>query len=200
MKIVLFGDSIMEGKTGIAPEESFFPQLEKFCGPSHRLINAGKGGNSAREAMARLESDVLIHEPDLILLEFGGNNHDPRAGHESRRVNDREFTALLERFQSKIPEKCRVMALTFPPIINHRHQFFHLVPGGLVDEELQSQRQILRERAKRRHWLLLDLYELVLPRKEELILPDGIHLNPAGHRFLAEKIGEKLQSSFPEEF
>lgn len=50
---------------------NIFPK-DEFC-----VINAGVGGNSDREKIARLEKDVLAHNPDFILLEFGGNNSDP---------------------------------------------------------------------------------------------------------------------------
>ena len=78
MKIVAFGDSITEGLAGgITPEQNWLNQLSKKLGSGFELVNAGVGGNSSREAMARYERDVLAHDPDIVLLEFGGNNHDP---------------------------------------------------------------------------------------------------------------------------
>ena len=113
MIIAAFGNSIMEGKTGISPHESWFSLLQNELGSSHTLINAGVGGNSAREAAARWEKDVLEKNPDLILLELGGNNHDPRPGHEFRRVDDEEFSAILKKLHSSLPEKFPV-AKSFP--------------------------------------------------------------------------------------
>ena len=200
MIIAAFGDSITEARTGIAPEQGWDELLRKELGPSHTFVNAGVGGNSAREAAARWERDVLARKPDYILLELGGNNHDPRPGHEARRVNDEEFLAILRRLHASLPDNFPVAALTFPPIINDLHQFFPLVPGGKVDEELDSQRQILRDFAAEKQWDVLDLHKIIYPRRYELILPDGVHLNAAGNILLKEKVWELLKKRFPEEF
>ena len=196
MKIVAFGDSITEGVAGgIAPEQNWLYLLGKKLGPQFELFNAGVGGNSAREAMKRFEKDVLSREPDVVLLEFGGNNHECRPGREARRVDDREFRLLLEKFKAGLPGKCQVIAVTFPPIINEQHQFNQLVPGGKLDEELHSQRQIVRDFAAENGYPLLDLYRLIYPRRYELILPDGVHLNAAGQVFFAEQAAAVLESS-----
>ena len=200
MIIAAFGDSITEARTGIAPEQGWGELLQKELGPSHTFVNAGVGGNSAREAAARWERDVLARKPDYILLELGGNNHDPRKGNEARRVSDEEFLAILQRLHASLPMNFPVAALTFPPIINEQHQFFPLVPNGKVDEELNSQRQILRNFAVENHWDILDLYNIIYPRRYELILPDGVHLNAAGNLLLKEKVWELLKKRFPEEF
>ena len=200
MIIAAFGDSIMEARTGISPEEGWDTLLKKELGASHTLVNAGVGGNSAREAAARWERDVLARRPDYILLELGGNNHDPRPGHEARHVGDEEFLEILKKLRASLPENFPAAALTFPPVIDEQHQFFPLVPGGRVDGELESQRRILRDFAAESGWDLLDLHKIFYPRRHELILPDGVHLNAAGNRLLKEKIWELLQKRFPREF
>ena len=87
MKIVAFGDSITEGRAGgITPEQNWLNLLGQKLGSDFELFNAGVGGNSAREAMGRFEKDVLSHAPDVVLLEFGGNNHDPAPERKARRV------------------------------------------------------------------------------------------------------------------
>ena len=193
MKIVAFGDSITEGRTGVEPEDNWLLKLDHLLEHKHVLINAGHGGNSAREAMMRYEKDVLSHDPDLVLLEFGGNNHDPRPERSHRKVDDVEFVSLLEKFKSGLPGKCQVVVITFPPIIDELHIFYKLVPGGKLDEQLQSQRQIVREFAERNNYPLLDLYKLIYPNRYELVLPDGVHLSPAGHTFFAEQMAKLLR-------
>ena len=192
MKIVAFGDSIMEGKTGnIKPEEHFLTLLGEKLGSSFELINAGVGGLSARNSMERYEKDVLAHDPDLVILEFGGNNHDFR--NPARIVPDEEFKGHLRTFKEKLPEGCRVLVLTFPPIIDEQHIFHKLKPEMKLDESLNTHRQIVRDFAEENHYPLLDLYKLMYPRRYELLLPDGVHHNQAGHAFLAEKLYEALK-------
>jgi lysophospholipase L1-like esterase len=135
----------------------------------------------------------LVHDPDLVLLEFGGNNHDPRPERSHRKVDDAEFISLLEKFKSGLPGKCQVVVITFPPIIDELHIFYKLVPGGKLDDQLQSQRQIVREFAERNNYPLLDLYKLIYPNRYELVLPDGVHLSPSGHTFFAEQMAKLLR-------
>ena len=191
MRIVAFGDSITEGKTGVTPDQNWLLLLGKKLGPRYELFNAGVGGNSAREAMARFEKDVLARDPDAVLLEFGGNNNDPR--NPDRQVDDAEFKRHLLDFSSRLPENCKVVMITFPPIIDEQHAWSVLIPGGKVDVQLDPQRQIVRGFAAENGWPLLDLYRLMYPRRYELILPDGVHLNPAGHVFFAEAVYQLLK-------
>jgi lysophospholipase L1-like esterase len=83
--------------------------------------------------------------------------------------------------------------VTFPPIINEKHLYFKQVPGGKVDEELHSQREIVRKFAQENNYPLLDLYKLILPNKEELISSDGIHLSAKGHTFFAQEMEKVLR-------
>ena len=191
MRIVAFGDSITEGRTGVRPEENWLLLLGKKVGPGFELFNAGVGGNSAREAMTRYERDVLARDPDAILLEFGGNNNDPR--NPRRRVDDAEFKQHLIQFKKLLPKSCRVMMITFPPIIDELHAWRNLIKTGSLDAELHSQRQIVRDFAAENRWPLLDLYHLMWDRRYELILPDGVHLNPAGQAFFAEAVYQLMK-------
>lgn len=191
MRIVAFGDSITEGKTGVTPEQNWLFLLGKKLGPRFELFNAGVGGNSAREAMARYEKDVLALKPDAILLEFGGNNNDPR--NPVRQVDDAEFRQHLLDFRSRLPKNCKVVMITFPPIIDEQHAWTKMIPDGRLDDQLQSQRQIVRDFAAENHWPLLDLYRLMWDRRYELIQPDGVHFNPAGHVFFAEAVYQLIK-------
>ena len=193
--LVAFGDSITEGRTGVTPEDNWLLKLGSKLGKEYKLYNAGVGGNSAREAMRRYEKDVLACNPDIVLVEFGGNNHDPAPVRKSRRVTDKEFRSLLEKFKAGLPANCKVVMITFPPIIDEQHVYFKRVPGGKVDAELQSQRQIVRDFARKNGYPLLDLYKKIYPRRYELILRDGVHLSPAGHTFFAEEVEKTLKKA-----
>ncbi len=191
MRIVAFGDSITAGTTGVKPEENWLRLLGKKVGPGFELFNAGVGGNSAREAMARYEKDVLARDPDAILIEFGGNNNDPY--NAQRRVDDTEFKQHLIQFKNRLPKSCRVMMITFPPVIDELHAWRNQIKTGSLDANLHSQRQIVRDFAAENGWPLLDLYKLMYPRRYELILKDGVHLNPAGQEFFAEAVYQLMK-------
>ena len=89
--------------------------------------------------------------------------------------------------------QCKVVMITFPPIIDEQHAWRNLIPGGKLDDQLQSQRQIVRDFAAENRWPLLDLYKLMWDRRYELILPDGVHLNPAGQVFFSEAVYQLIK-------
>jgi len=69
MKMIFLGDSLTEGHYG----GSYVAALQaKF--PDHELVNAGRGGNTVINLLARLESDVLDHNPDAVFVMVGGND------------------------------------------------------------------------------------------------------------------------------
>lgn len=77
--IVAFGDSNTEvtfhtqGRmnwVGLLSEALF----ETYGNGACTMINAGKCGSSYEEGLARLERDVLRHQPDLVILAFGMND------------------------------------------------------------------------------------------------------------------------------
>ena len=190
-RIVAFGDSITESVIGIRPEENWLRLLQAKLGARAVTFNAGVGGNSAREAMARFEKDVLVRDPDVVLIEFGGNNHDPRR--PDRRVNDDEFRDHLETFRARLPIGCRVVAVTFPPIKDEWHAYGRHAnfPQGL-DAAMEPQREILRAFARQNGWAILDLYKLLKPTVDSVLLKDGVHLNPAGQRAFADAAEKAL--------
>ena len=193
-RIVAFGDSITEGVIGIKPEENWLRLLQTKLGDRAVTINAGVGGNSAREAMARLEKDVLARDPDVVLIEFGGNNHDPNR--PERQVKDDEFRAHLETFRARLPAGCRVIAVTFPPIKDEWHAYGRhaAFPKGL-DAAMEPQREILRAFARENGWAILDLHARMMPMRDEVLLRDGVHLNPKGQRVFAEAAEKTLSAN-----
>ena len=197
VRVVAFGDSITQGVIGIRLEENWLRLLQVEMGDGYRMFNAGIGGNSAREAMARFERDVLSRAPDVVLIEFGGNNNDPHR--PERRVGDDEFRRHLRTFRDGLPKSCKVVAITFPPLKEEWHRRYLGVSEGAPKEVypgnagLDSQRQILRDFARESGWPVVDLYEIMKDRHERLVLRDGVHLNPEGQKVFADAVRKVLK-------
>ena len=77
--IVALGSSSTFG-TGASDTSLSFPsqfarELQRvFPASAIRLFNAGIGGNVGTDLDARLERDVLVHTPDLVILQTGTND------------------------------------------------------------------------------------------------------------------------------
>jgi lysophospholipase L1-like esterase len=90
--IVAFGDSMTEG-IGAVPDQSYPAQLERLVG--HRVINAGRSGETVSDALARLDRDVLTHNPALVLLCLGGNDLIQRVAPEQTMADLRQIIRII---------------------------------------------------------------------------------------------------------
>ena len=102
--IVAFGDSVTHGAlTGgeINYETVYWNRLRKKINERRNyvpvnVINAGIGGITAKDSLERMQSQVLKHEPDLVIVCFGLNDVN---GTLENYLNSLEtiFKACLER-------------------------------------------------------------------------------------------------------
>ncbi|WP_019589344.1 MULTISPECIES: GDSL-type esterase/lipase family protein [unclassified Thioalkalivibrio] len=69
--VLVFGDSVTHG-TGASDGEDFPTRLQAITGWT--VINDGVPGDRADTARGRIEDSLVEHEPDLVILELGGND------------------------------------------------------------------------------------------------------------------------------
>ncbi len=190
--IVAFGDSITRASIGIEPDgKNWTTIMGEKLGDDYEVVNAGFNGNSAREAMARYQKDVLAHDPDVVLLEFGGNNNDP--WNKERQVGLPEFEKHLADFRAGLPQKTKVVVITFPPIITEKHAIHQSFPDWDLDRNLEPYRDITRKFAADNQYVLFDLHREMYPQRYQLILDDGVHINQQGQYYLADKLIEVMK-------
>jgi acyl-CoA thioesterase-1 len=73
--IAAFGDSISAG-FGVDPGKSYPDDLQKLidaAGYKYRVVNMGVSGDTTTDALERLPMVLAIH-PEIVILEFGGND------------------------------------------------------------------------------------------------------------------------------
>ena len=204
--IVAFGDSITLATR--KPEEGKWTSLLQYqlsdALPHReiRVINSGVSGNTSREGLARIEKDVLNHAPNMVLVEFGGND---ATQNPKRHVTLEEYRANLESILKAIHEEtdAQVVLLTFPPVIEEWHSWgkdpFYIEQGG-VDIYVENYRVATREFAKQHNLSLIDIDQALRVEIERtdiksVILPDGIHLTAEGNKVLARVISQGLLDS-----
>ena len=81
INVVIFGDSVSHGAVNgyIDYESVYWNRLKKKLNDFRdyipvNMINASIGGTTATQSLARLENQVLKHEPDLVIVCFGLND------------------------------------------------------------------------------------------------------------------------------
>lgn len=81
INIVIFGDSVSHGAVNgyIDYENVYWNRLKKMLNRYRdyipvNMINAAIGGTTAAASLPRLEGQVLLHRPDLVIVCFGLND------------------------------------------------------------------------------------------------------------------------------
>ncbi len=71
--VLIVGDSI-SAAYGIRMEDGWVHLLAQRLGDAHRVVNASVSGDTTKEGIARFELLLDAHEPDIVVIELGGND------------------------------------------------------------------------------------------------------------------------------
>jgi acyl-CoA thioesterase-1 len=93
--IICFGDSITFGY-GVDPGQAYPAILGKLL--NLPVLNKGVDGDTTRDGLKRLQSDVLELQPRLVLIEFGGNDFLKKI---PREVTLNNLSQMVEQAQAK---------------------------------------------------------------------------------------------------
>jgi lysophospholipase L1-like esterase len=190
-RIVFFGDSITE--LAVHPP-GYIVQISDSLRARQRdtlfeLIGSGIGGNKVYDLFFRLEPDVLARRPDRVFIFVGINDvwHKQLAHTGTDAPKFRQFYAgLIEKMQAAGID----VALCTPPCIGER-------PNGAneLDLELDAYADIVRDLARQYNCRLCDLRAAFQQYQQEhnrddrpsgVLTTDGVHLNEAGNRLVAQ--------------
>jgi lysophospholipase L1-like esterase len=200
--IVAFGDSITEAAQQELPAR--WPELvrralqTRFADADMHLVNAGVGGNTSREGLARIERDVLAHRPHFVLFEFGNDS----TMEPDRHVSVEEFRRNMGRIMHLVAGAGggRAIPMTFPPVIDRWHAWsdnpYYTQKGGL-DKCQELYREATRQMARERGCPLVEVdgalrKEMAQRGTESCILPDGVHLTARGNECVALAVVDVL--------
>jgi lysophospholipase L1-like esterase len=197
-RIVAFGASMTEC-AALAPHRRWPALLQRrlncaFPEVRFEVVNAGVGGNTSREGLARIARDVLAHRPALTLVLFGGNDATPDP---ARALSVTEYRRTLARIRRRlVAVGSEVAWLSFPPVVDVWHGWnapdnaaarAKFLPAGGLNSTLHAYRNGTRAFAARHGDLFIDLYAGIRAATERdgcarHILPDGVHFTAAGSR------------------
>ncbi len=214
--IILFGDSTTALRPG-AVKKVYSVRIEEALqsiGSSLRVYNAGIGGNTTRDAVKRLDRDVLAHKPRVIVMQFGINDSavdvwknppatEPRVSLAEYLDNLRHLTAAARNSGAK------VILMTTNPIrwtslLRDRYGKAPYDPDseeGFDAATLAGYNDALRQLAMELELPLVDIraaypkYAIVKGTTVDGLLLDGMHPNDLGHELVAEKLLPVIQDS-----
>ena len=185
---VFLGDSITQA--GTSPH-GYITLFELFCGVNGyevEIVNAGISGHKSNDMLARLEEDVLSHNPDWVSISCGVNDVWHQFAFDSEGVPLEAYrenmTAIVEQC---LEDDVDVVLLTATPIyedlesrenqmLAEYNAFLRELAGQHDDVVLCDVNQAFQEElAKKR-------------RDDRLLTTDGVHLNGRGNRIMARSI------------
>jgi len=155
-----------------------------------RITGAGISGNRVPDLLARLDRDVLKTKPTLVIIFIGIN--DVWHTQFGRGTQEADYGSGLHTLLHRIGESGARVLLCTPSVIGEKSKGLNS-----FDAMLDRYAEISRQAAKTCSVPILDLRRLFVdtltkinPQNEEkgILTLDGVHLNTAGNRFVAECI------------
>ena len=182
--IVAFGDSITFGY-GVSNKITYPARLESFlpqCYPAvnWKIQNSGVNGDTTREALTRLQKDVLHYHPNIVFIMFGSNDSclmedQYRTPHEY----EKNICSIVEQIQNHNNHTglhhCRPIAVL-------------MTPPPVIDTDF------LKKVAEQYHCPFIDFFSVLKnePDFDSFFQYDGIHLSKKGYDFLYDSVFSAL--------
>lgn len=204
--IVAFGDSTTAPRGDLRVYADLLEEELPARGVPVRVINAGTGGNDTGHARSRFQKDVLSHNPDVVVIQFGINDaavdvwKDPPS--TVPRVSVADYEQNLRHFIRSLEEGGVSVVMMTPNPLRWTPKMRRMYgePPYLPDDEdgynviLRGYAEKVRRIAESDNVSLIDVYRIFedLGKNEgasvEDLLLDGIHPNKAGHRLIADQL------------
>ncbi|MBT3376326.1 MAG: hypothetical protein HN742_07035 [Lentisphaerae bacterium] len=203
IQAVAFGDSLtwsMRAPYGERYADHIEAELAERLGPDICVDVAacGAGGNTAREALPRVQRDLIDYAPDLVILNLGAND----SGREKKEVFERSYRAILERLRTETD--ALVVCETIPVLDEEWHLYrdrgFARKAGGLNRYLEAFSHSFIRRVAKEHSSLVHDRFSIYHDALREapslrsrLIRRDGVHLTEEGNAYFAKTLADLVR-------
>ena len=169
-KILVIGDSLSAGY-GLGEKESWVDLLQQRVGASYEVVNASISGDTTGGGLARIGKTLAARDPDIVIIELGGN--DGLRGLPIETIRD-NLTAMAEA----------VLAAEAQPILAGM-----LMPPNLGPRYTQAFERVYQEVAEATGAALVPfLLEGVAASDEDLMQADGVHPTAEAQILLLENV------------
>ena len=212
--ILMFGDSTTAPRGSLKVYATLVETALQSIGSSLSVHNAGIGGNTTRDALKRLQSDVLQYQPRLVVMQFGINDScvdvwkNPPA--TAPRVPLAEYLANMRRIIAAAQEaKAKVILMTTNPLrwtpklkeLYGKPPYNPAAEDGFDSATLAGYNDALRQLAAELKVPLVDVraaYPAFAAKHQTTaaaLLLDGMHPNDLGQQLVAELLVPAIRAA-----
>ena len=191
--LVCLGDSITAKQYDADGVPKLSPRLRNSLS-DWTVINAGIGGENTQGALARLQTDVLDYEPDLVTVLLGTADAS-----ENKGVSIQEYENNLTSIIKQITPS-KTLIITSPPIdvvrLSARKKAFPQ-SNFVTMENLAQYVAVAAKIASFTNCHFLDLWTIMQSQAnyQRFLKPkDGVHFNRQGYEFFAPILVDKIKS------
>lgn len=193
LRILAIGSSTTEGIGASSVEKAYPDRLELEMPqllPSAKLEvdGSGVGGETSSETLERLEREVPIHEPDLVVWQVG--------------TNDALSNETEDQFRKTLADGIAAVRAAGADILLLDQQFFPSIGNMRRYERFVA---LIKEAGRTYNVGVVHRYALMKAwserSKEELralLSTDGFHMSDLGHACVARLLAEHLYTAFEE--
>lgn len=225
-KFMVSGDSISkgviydEGKSKyVILENNYINLLQNKLNGIIR--NTARFGNTIIKGVSKLKADVLSDDPDIVLIEYGGNDCDFNWDEVSKNPNaDHQPKTDFDTFENKLKEalnflknnKVVPVVMTLPPLNADKYLKWISKNDPLTEinilkyigsvsriywwQEKYSSAVLKIAEETNTKWIDIRGAFLQYPDFTKFICSDGIHPNEAGHKIIANKIIDFIKAEY----
>jgi acyl-CoA thioesterase-1 len=174
--VVCFGDSLTAGY-GADDGQSYPDFLQKDLdrdGYAYRVVNEGISGNTTKDGVDRLAA-VISSKPEVVVLEFGGNDGLRGLKVQTTRTNLSTMIAALKTAGIKV----LIVGITLPPSYGADYVNAFTASFGILGRKFEE--PVLP-------FIYKDIYGV-----DGMIQADGIHATDKGNEAVAKNVLAMLE-------
>ena len=180
--ILIFGDSI-SAAYGMQREQGWVNLLSRRLVQNelnYQVVNTSVSGETTGGGLVRLPKALELHQPDLVVLELGGN--DGLRGYPISSIHENllEMTQLVQESQAKV----LLVGMVLPPNYGKRYT--------------RAFENLFKEIAVEREVRILPFLLEGITTPGELIQRDGIHPKPEAQSLILDDIWPHIQALIAE--
>jgi lysophospholipase L1-like esterase len=173
------------------------------------VTNAGHNGDNTVELLARLNKDVIVKKPQVVVLMVGTND----MLNLRNKLSMQEYTMQYQKLITAIKKDSKLFLMTIPPIraeyVLQRNDPKNYAPAG-PQARVDSANAVIKELAAKNKCRLIDLNKILLAcggstsDKESLFqnvnnigVNDGVHPTANGYKVIGTAVYQAIINTQP---